>query len=92
VLSPVPGRRPRWSPPFAGLGKDAIDLLGHLGKEAEEAGRRVSKSGFESSVLRELSVGLCRGNYYMYCVVWGLTKVTGHAFRAGADRPTDEVV
>jgi hypothetical protein len=51
---------------YACLGKDGIDLLGRLGKDAEEAGRGVSKSGFLASAIRELSVGLCRGNYYMY--------------------------
>jgi hypothetical protein len=45
------------------------------------------------SAIRELSVGLCRGTYYMYRAAWGfLAQVTGHGFRAGADRPTGEVV
>jgi hypothetical protein len=74
--------------------KHAIDLLGRLGKEAEKLRRRgVSKSGFAASAIRELSVGLCRGSYYMYRAVWGLlAQVTGHGFCAGAGRPTDEVV
>jgi hypothetical protein len=71
----------------------AVESYGLLGKEAEEAGRRVSKSGFVASAIRELSVGLCRGNDYMYRAAWGLlAQVTGQGFRAGADRPTDEVV
>jgi hypothetical protein len=32
----------------------------------KEAGRKVSKSGFVASAIREISVGLCRGNYQMY--------------------------
>jgi hypothetical protein len=55
---------------YGRLGKDAIDLLGRLGKEVEEAGRGVSKSGFVASAIRELSVGLCRGNYYMDRAAW----------------------
>jgi hypothetical protein len=78
---------------YGRLGKDAMDLLGRLGKEAEEAGRLVSKSGYVASVVREHSVGLCRGNYYVYRAAWGLlAQVTGHEFRAGAEHPTDEVV
>jgi hypothetical protein len=50
-------------------------------------------TGYVASAIRELSVGLCRGNYYMYRAAWGLlAQVTGHGFRAGANRPTDEVV
>jgi hypothetical protein len=75
------------------LGKDAIDLLGRLGKEAEKAGHGVRKSGFVASAIRELSLGLCRGNYYMYRAAWGLlAQVTWHGFRAGADRLPDAVV
>jgi hypothetical protein len=78
---------------YGRLSKDAIDLLGRLGKEAEEAGRGVSKSGFVASAIRELSMGLCRGNYYMSRAAWGLlAQVTGHGFRMGTDCPSDEVV
>ena len=43
--------------------------------------------------LRELSVGLCRG----YCVLYkrslfALARVSGTAFRAGADIPTSEII
>jgi hypothetical protein len=42
------------------LGKPAISFLGQLGTKAEEAGRKVSKSGFVAAAIWELSVGLCR--------------------------------
>jgi hypothetical protein len=48
------------------LGEPAISFLGQLGKEAEEAGRKISKSGFVAAAIRELSVGVCQGNYQMY--------------------------
>jgi hypothetical protein len=50
---------------YSRLGKPAISFLGQLGLEAKEAGRKVSKSGFVAAAIRELSVGLCRGNYQM---------------------------
>jgi hypothetical protein len=72
---------------------DCLVIIVPPSKEAEEAGRGVSKSGFVATAIRELSVGLCRGNCYTYRAAWGLlAQVTGHGFCAGADRPTDEVV
>jgi hypothetical protein len=77
---------------YVRLGMEEIELLGRLGKEAEEAGRGVSKSGYEASPIGELRASLCRGNYYMYREAWCLlAQVAGREFRAGADRPTDEV-
>jgi hypothetical protein len=74
------------------LGKPAIIFLRQLGKEAEEAGRKVSKSGFVAAAIRELSVGLCRGNYQMYRASLGLLAgVSGRGFREGAAHPTKEV-
>jgi hypothetical protein len=49
--------------PYGRLGKPAISFLGQLGLQAKEAGRKVRKSGFVAAAIRELSVGLCRGNY-----------------------------
>jgi hypothetical protein len=48
---------------YGRLGKPAISFLGQLGLEAKEAGRKVSKSGFVASAIREISVGLhnCAG-------------------------------
>jgi hypothetical protein len=60
--------------------------------EAEEAGRKVSKSGFVAAAIQELRVGLCRCNYQMYRALLGLLAgVSGHGFRECAARPTDEV-
>jgi hypothetical protein len=74
------------------LGKPAISFLGQLGLEAKEAGRKVSKSGFVAAAIRELSVGLCRGNYQMYRSSLGLlARVSGRGFREGAAHPTEEV-
>jgi hypothetical protein len=77
---------------YGRLGKPAISFLGQLGLEAKKAGRKVSKSGFVAAAIRELSVGLCRGNYQLYraslCLLAG---VSGHGFREGAAHPTEEV-
>jgi hypothetical protein len=50
---------------YGRLGKDAIDLLGRLGKKTEEAVHGVSKSGYVASAISKISVGLCRGNCYV---------------------------
>ena len=43
--------------------------------------------------LRELSVGLCRGNCVLYKrSLFALARVSGTAFRAGADIPTSEII
>jgi hypothetical protein len=62
---------------YGRLGKPAISFLVQLGKEAEEAERKVSKSGFVAAAIRELSVGLCLGSYQMY------TTSLGHHARLG---------
>jgi hypothetical protein len=77
---------------YGRLGKPAISFLGQLGLslEAKEAGRMVSKSGFVAAAIRELSVGLCRGNYQMYGASLGLLAgVSGRGFREGAAHPTE---
>jgi hypothetical protein len=78
---------------YARLGKPAISFHGELGLEAKEAGRKVSMSGFVAAAIREISVGLCRGNYQMYRASLGLLAgVSGRGFREGAAHPTEEVL
>jgi hypothetical protein len=44
-----------------------------------------------AGALRELSVGLCRGNFFMYRACLGmLVKSSGTGFQAGMRVPTDE--
>jgi hypothetical protein len=52
---------------YGRLGKPAIAVLGRLGVEAAGAAglSTASKSAFVWSALRELSVGVCRGNCVM---------------------------
>jgi hypothetical protein len=77
---------------YGRLGKPAISFLGKLGKEAEETGHKVSKSGFVAAAIRELSVGLCRGNYQMYRALLGLLAgVSRRGFREGAAHSTEEL-
>jgi hypothetical protein len=87
-----PNGHPFWVETYGCLGKPAISFLGQLGMEAEEAGHEVSKSSFVAAAIRELSVGLCRGNYQMYRASLGLLAgVSGRWFREGAAHPTEEV-
>jgi hypothetical protein len=52
----------------------------------------VSKSGFVAAALRELSVGLCRGNYLMHWASLGaLAGVAGRGFHPGGDPPVEDV-
>jgi hypothetical protein len=54
---------------YGRLGEPAICLLGQLGTEAEEAGRKVSKSGFVAAVaFGSLGLGCARA----------ITRCTGH--------------
>ena len=77
---------------YGRLGKPAIALLGRLGVEAAGVGG-VSKSAFVRLAIRELSVGLCRGNCVMYRKSLGLRAAgVGQGFRPGAARPTAEVL
>jgi hypothetical protein len=80
---------------YGQLGKPAIALLGRLGVEAAGAAGlgAVSESAFVRSALRELSVGLCRGNCVMYRTALGLrASRLGQTFLLGSDRPTAEVL
>jgi hypothetical protein len=50
---------------------------------------------FVAGALREISVGLCRGNFFMYRACLGMFanlhfKSSGTGFRAGMRVPTDE--
>ena len=48
---------------------------------------------FVVNALRELSVGLCRGNCVLYKrSLFALARVSGTAFRAGADIPTSDII
>jgi RNA 3'-terminal phosphate cyclase len=78
---------------FSLLGKLGISCLGHRGTDAEEAGHKVIKPCFVSAAIRELSVGSCSGNNQMYrASLYLLAGVSGHGFREGAGRPTEEVL
>jgi hypothetical protein len=78
---------------YGRLGKPALDLLGMLGEEAEGAGRQCRKAQFVSWTLRELSVGLCKGNFHMCRASLGLLAgATGRGFRPGAAVPMEELV
>jgi hypothetical protein len=57
---------------YGRLGKPALRLLARLGQEAAESAGGVSKSGFVAEAIRELSVGMCRGNFYVYRDGYGL--------------------
>jgi hypothetical protein len=64
-----------------------MKLLHALGDEA--AGPcGVTRASFVAGALREISVGLCRGNSFMYRACLGMSSGTG--FREGMSVPTDE--
>jgi hypothetical protein len=77
---------------YGRLGQPAMKLLHALGEEAAGPGG-VTRASFVAGALRELSIGLCRGNFFMYRASVGmLARVSGRGFRAGLDVPTDEPV
>jgi hypothetical protein len=48
---------------------------------------------FVADTLRELSVGLCRGNFLLYRASGGMfARVSGRGFRAGLAVPTEEAI
>jgi hypothetical protein len=55
---------------YGRLGKPALALLSRFGEEVCSSGP-IWKGAFLAGALRELSVGLCRGNATMYCVCLG---------------------
>jgi hypothetical protein len=69
-----------------------MKLLHLLGDEAAGPGG-VMLASFVNCALRELSVGLGRGNFSAYRVSVGmLARSSGASFRAGMRVPTDECV
>ena len=70
---------------FGRLGKPAMELI-NKPAECASAGGILFEDGFVVNALRELSVGLCRGNCVLYKrSLDTLARVSGNAFRAGAD-------
>jgi hypothetical protein len=67
-----------------------MQLLRALGDEAASPGG-VGRASFVAGTLRELSIGLCWGNFLMYRTCLGmLATSSGTGFRAGMRVPTDE--
>jgi hypothetical protein len=75
---------------YGRLSQPAMKLLHTLGEEAVGPGG-VSRASFVDGALRELSVGLVRGNYFLYRASVGMLARSGGAcFRPGLARPTDD--
>jgi hypothetical protein len=75
---------------YGRLGQPAMMLLQLLGDEAAGPGG-VTQASFVHGALRELSVGLCRGNFLAYRASVGmLARSSAVSFRAGLSVPTDE--
>jgi hypothetical protein len=69
-----------------------MHLLHSLGDEAAGPGV-VTQASFVNGALRELHVGLCRGNFFAYRASVGmLARSSGASFGAGMRVPTDECV
>jgi hypothetical protein len=67
-----------------------MTLLHLLGGEAAGPGG-VTRAQFVHGALRELSVGLCRGNFLAYRASVGkLARSSGASCQAGLSVPTDE--
>jgi hypothetical protein len=76
---------------YGRLGKPAMQMLSTLASAATNAGVRL-RGDFTANALRELSVGLCRGNSVLYKrSLYALARASGVAFRAGMDVPTADV-
>jgi hypothetical protein len=74
---------------YGRIGQPEMKLLHDLGEEAASPGG-VSRSSFVAGALRELSVGLCRGNLMAYRASLGvLARFSGSSFRPGLSLPTD---
>jgi hypothetical protein len=77
---------------YGRLGQLAMKLLPLLGVEAASPGS-AKRAAFVNCYLRELRVGLCRGNFLCYPASVGmLARSRGASFRAGLSVPTDERV
>jgi hypothetical protein len=76
---------------YGRLGRPTVAFLGTLGAEGVAAGN-VSLSGFVGAAIRELSVGLCKGNYLMHRASLDvLAGIAGRGLRTGADQPVEDV-
>ena len=76
---------------YGRMGQAAMGLLNTLATAAA-AGGAVKKSAFVTNALRQLSVGLCRGNGVMYRRGMAvLATASGCAFRPGAYYTSSEV-
>jgi hypothetical protein len=74
---------------YGRIGQLAMKHLHALGDEAAGPGG-VTRASFVAGAL-EISVGLCRGNFFMYRACLGMfAKSSGTGFRAGMRVPTDE--
>ena len=74
------------------LGKPAMSLLSRLADIAAEGGK-VTKEVFVANTLKEMSVGLCRGNGAMLAAGRKvLVNVTGRDVQRGALQPTEELL
>ena len=75
---------------FGRLGKPAMQLLNTLAETAADGG--VSKEGFVTNALHELSIGLCRGNAVLYKrSLTAMARVSGAAFQRGMLVPSGEI-
>jgi hypothetical protein len=75
---------------YGRIGQPAMKLIHALGDEAAGPGG-VTRASFVAGALREISVGLCRGNFLMYHACLGmLAKFSGTGFWAGMSVLTDE--
>ena len=75
---------------YGRLGKPAMGLLNTLAATAAASG--VVKDTFVANALRELSIGLCRGNGALYRRALGvMARASGIAFMAGMIVPTSDV-
>ena len=67
-----------------------MELLNTLVREAVTGG--AVKDTFIANSLRELSIGLCRGNGAFYCCALRvMTRASGIAFQAGMIVPTSDM-
>jgi hypothetical protein len=67
-----------------------MKLLHALGDEAAGPGG-VTRAFFVAGALREIGVGLCRDNFFLYRACLGMiAEASGTGFRASMRVPTDE--
>jgi hypothetical protein len=69
-----------------------MQLLSTLAGIAADSGK-VQKRDFVENTLRELSVGLCRGNSMLFRAgLQAVAKASGRSFQAGLAEPTEELI